>query len=130
MVVVTVTIGSDVTGALGLAALLTILGTLVDDAGFALLLCPIVFLLLVFAMTRAPLRHSALGLMALALILQDANDGCAVKYNPPFHGVGAILFSHLNTLGRDFGFGWASFSGMDLLLLALFLVALSRGKSE
>ena len=104
-------VGGDVLGVLGLVLLLVIIGTLADDATVGLLLCPIVYLLLVFAMTRVPLRISALGLMFAALTFQDANDhSAAPDFNPPFASVGAILFSHLNTLGRSLGFSWASFS--------------------
>jgi hypothetical protein len=125
-------IGTDVKAVLGLAGVLTVAGTLADDQTLALLLIPVVYLLLVFAMARIPLRTSLLGLMFVVLTLQDANDGCSDKFEPPFHSVGAILFSHLNTLGRDMGFGWASFSGVDLLLVAMFLIALVRknGRSK
>jgi hypothetical protein len=123
-------VGGDALGALGLAGLLIIGGTLADDATVGLLLCPIVYLLLVFVMARVPLRLSAMGLMASALLLQDASDHCAAEFEPPFAGLGAILFSHLNTLGRNLGFSWASFSGMDLLIIALGVIAAMRRGSS
>lgn len=124
-------VGGDVIGALALAALLIIAGTIVDDASLALLLCPVVYALFVFAMARAPLRLSALALMAAPLILQDANDhSAAPKFDPPFAGLGAILFSHLNTLGRSLGFSWASFSGIDLLIVALGVITIMRRGSK
>jgi hypothetical protein len=124
-------VGGDVFGVLGLVLLLVIVGTVADDAMVGLLLCPIVYLLLIFAMTRVPLRLSALGLMFAALTFQDANDhSAAPDFDPPFHGVGAILFSHLNTLGRSLGFSWASFSGMDLLIVALGLIVILRRGSK
>lgn len=124
-------IGGDVIGVLGIAGLLVCVGTLADDAVVGLLLCPIVFLLLVFAMTRVPLRVSAMALMFLALSLPDPMDhSAAPDFEAPFHGLGAILLSHLNTLGRSLGFSWASFSGIDLLIVALGFIAISRRGSK
>jgi hypothetical protein len=69
--------------------------------------------------------------MLVALTLPDAMDhSAAPDFEAPFHGLGAIVFSHLNTLGRSLGFGWASFSGIDLLIVALGLIALSRRGSK
>jgi O-Antigen ligase len=124
-------VGGDVIAVLGLVGLLVCIGTLVDDATVGLLLSPIVFLLLVFAMTRVPLRLSAMGLMFLAFTLPDPMDhSAAPDFEAPFHGLGAILLSHLNTLGRSLGFSWASFSGIDLLIVALGFIALARRGSK
>jgi O-antigen ligase/polysaccharide polymerase Wzy-like membrane protein len=124
-------LGVDVIGTIALSWLLVIVGTIADDATVGLLLCPIVYLLWVFVMLRAPLRFSAMALMFLALTLQDASDhSAAEKFDPPFAGLGAILFSHLNTVGKSLGFGWASMSGMDLLIVALLVIAIARSRSE
>jgi hypothetical protein len=112
-------------GAFAIAVVLTIIATLADDAVISLLLAPVIYLVVVFVMSRVPLRVSMLGLMFAALTIQDASDSSAAKFEPPFHGVGVLLFTHLNAVDRSL-FGWASFSGMDMFLIALFLIALSR----
>jgi O-antigen ligase len=123
-------VGGEVIGALALAGALALLCTIAEDAGLALIVVPVTYLLIVFAMSRVPLRLSMLGLMAAALILPDQSDAPSDKFVPPFHGIGSVLFTHLNAVDRSLGLGWASFSGMDLLLVAALLIALSRRLSR
>jgi hypothetical protein len=105
---------------------LTCLGELVGDLSFAALIVPVVFVLVCYAMTRIPVRDSISGLMFLALVLQDPSDSIPVKFEAPFAGSGAALLSHLNAAARDLGISWAVFSLMDLFLVVLLFIALSR----
>jgi hypothetical protein len=117
-------------GALGLAGILTLIAVLIDDSTVGILLVPLIFILLVFAMSRVPLRLSLMGMMFAALFFQDASDAsAALHFVPPFAGVGLLLFTHLNASAGSLGLSWASFSGMDLLLVALLLIALARRSS-
>jgi hypothetical protein len=118
--------------AFAVALVLTVIAQAADDSLVTLLLAPVIYLILVFVMSRVPIRLSMLGLMFAALTLQDAADSSAAKFIPPFAGVGAVLFTHLNAVDRQVVPGWVSFSGVDFLLIALLLIALARrsGKSK
>jgi hypothetical protein len=123
-------IGGDVKAALALAALLICLATLVGETAVGMIVSPLVFALVVYAMSRVPIRYSMLALMFFALTLQNpAEDNpTGDDWSPPFHSVGAALLTHLNAVDPSIP-SWCSFSGLDLFFLALGIIALQRRSS-
>jgi O-antigen ligase len=118
---------SNANAAVGLAFAITCIGTLIDDMTFGALITPFVYVLVVYAMNRVPLRDSMLFLIFLALVLIDPADGSPVgDFSPPFAGAGAALLAHLNAVARPLGISWAAFSVMDLFLVSLLWIALMR----
>jgi hypothetical protein len=123
-------IGADVKGVLALAAVLTLVGVGVGDPSLGVILTLLVYILLVFAMARVPLRNSMATLMFFAMVLPNPAEGTPTKWDPPFTVVGTILLDHLNTVNRSLTYlSSLSFSGMDLMLVALALIAFSRKMS-
>lgn len=104
----------------GLTAVAVVLG----DGNLALALFPTAALGLLYAVWRLPLRHPVLVLTFLALTLENPSDVPAVGlWKSPLYPVGALLLVHMNlTLAHK----WMIFSGLDLVLLFLFGVALAR----
>jgi hypothetical protein len=124
-------LGGDVKGALGLSVALILLGVIVGDSTLGLLLTPIVFCLLIFCMSRVPIRYSMMTLMFFALTLENPSEmsGCGL-WKGPFYTVGAILLTHLNTVDRSMTFtSPLSFSGMDICFVSLIVIALMRRSS-
>jgi hypothetical protein len=117
----------DVLAAVGLAAVLVILGELAGDASLGLLITIIDFFLVVYAMCRSPIRHSMLTLTFLAFALPNRGEGQPTSLDPPFATFGAILLDHLNTVDRSLSA--LSFSGMDVLFVILGLIILYRRSS-
>ncbi|MES1174358.1 MAG: O-antigen ligase family protein [Myxococcales bacterium] len=123
-------VGGDVKAALTLAAVLVVLATLVGETSVGIAVTIIVFLLIVYSMTRVPVRLSMMALMFFAFALPNVAEGQPTPWAPPFATVGAILLDHLNTIDRSIGaFSALSFSGMDLLFGVLFLIILQRKSS-
>jgi len=120
-------VGTDVVFVVALMSLLVALGLLLADTTVTLVLLPVVYALAIYAMARLPLRVSMMALMFLALTVQDASDrSAAVDFEPPLYNLGVMLFTHLNAADRTVGATWASFSGMDLGLVALIVIAAYR----
>jgi hypothetical protein len=116
--------GGDVVGAFALMIVLTLATALIDDATVATLVVPIILILILYLMTKVPLRVSAMALMFCAFTLENpAELPGAGRWQSPFYMVGAFLLTHLK---QYTGMSWMFFSGMDLLLLSLFLIAFYR----
>lgn len=122
---------ADVRIALIVAGLLIGLGLVVGNDMLAVVLTPVVFLILAYVMFQIPIRHSMMALMFLALALPFPADCTPSEWRAPFHMLGAILLTHLNTLIRNTvpGLSFCSFSLMDLSLATLGVVALVRRMS-
>jgi hypothetical protein len=117
-------VGVDVKGAFAAAILLVLVAVVVGEEMLTMLIAPVVFLLTFFMMARVPLRHSLMGLMFLALTLENPDEVPAAGYwRSPFFKVGAIVLTHLN---KTIDMKALAFSGMDVLLVALLIVALMR----
>lgn len=122
-------LGADVYGVVAIALLLIVIGCLIGDSMLGVLLAPIVFGLMVYCMTRVPLRVSAMTLIFLAFTLESPGDAENL-WKGPFAGFGAMMLTHLNTVDRSLGFtSWMSFSGMDLCFVTLFTIAYFRRKN-
>src|SRR6266446_910069 len=120
-------VGADVKGALAAAMLLVLVAVVVGEEMLSMLIAPMVFLLAFFMMSRVPLRHSLMGLMFLALTLENPDEIPAAGYwRSPFFKVGGIVLTHLN---KTIDMKALAFSGMDVLLVALLIVALMRRMS-
>jgi O-antigen ligase len=123
----------DAKGALIAAAVLVVIGALINNALTVLALTPFVFGLAIFAMTRIPVRLSMQGLMLVALTLPNPNEvfPWGDQMTAPFQLFGWTMLAHLNTVDRSFGaLSWCSFSGMDVMLVALGLIIYNRRKSN
>lgn len=122
-------IGPDVYAVLAAIATLTIIGSAIGDATLAALLAPIGFAMVVYCMTRVPLRVSLMALIFLSFTLENPGDA-ENQWDGPFAGIGAMMLSHLNTVDRTLGFtSWMSFSGMDLCIATLMIIAVMRRKN-
>jgi len=122
------TIGADVRIALGVAAVLTVAGLEIGDPTLSIVLALIVFAIVLYSAFRIPLRYSLMGLTFFALVLPNPIDGTPVMtWNPPALMLGAIMLTHINTLDRSIhALDWCSFSGMDVCIVALGIIALVR----
>ena len=119
--------GGDVKVVLGVSFCLTALGLTIGDTTLGIFLTLIVFLLLLYAMFRVPLRYSVFALIFLALTLENPADGPIYGFQTPWAMVGAIMTNHLNTVDRSLGFtSWMAFSGIELSLFSLLAIALYR----
>jgi hypothetical protein len=120
-------VGVDVKGALGIAVLLVVFAAFVGEPILGMLIAPVVFLLAFYMMWRVPLRYSMMGLMFLALTLENPAERPAADYwKSPFFQVGAIMLTHLN---RSIDIKALMFSGMDVMLGALLVIAFLRKQS-
>src|SRR4051794_36308763 len=105
-------ISGSALGAFVVALALSLIGLGADDFAVGVLITPVVFLLLLFAMTQVPIRVSLLGLMFCAFTLENPYEQPgAGKWHSPFFAAGEILLSHLNTAT---GIKALFFSGMDI----------------
>jgi len=111
----------------GAAVALIVLASIIDTEAVGWLVAPFVLLLLIVAMVRVPLRVSLLTLMFCALVLENPAEGFANgRYESPTHTIGALLQNHMNTVT---GVKILFMSGMDIMLVTLVLIALSRESS-
>lgn len=119
-------IGSDVKAAFGVAMGLAFVASLIDVGAIGWLVAPIVLGLVFFCMMRAPIRASMMVLMFLALVLENPSENPANgKWQSPWFSLGALLLMHLkNTIG-----GGLFFSGMDVMLVTLGIIATLRASS-
>ena len=122
-------LGGDVRAALVIAAILTVAASAADDATLGMLTVPVVFLLIVYAMTRMPIRVSMLGLMFVGVILPNPAEGHPWgDWNPPLSVAGQLLLTHLNN--NPHGPSFASFSGMDVFFVVLGIISYMRKGSR
>lgn len=120
-------VGGDVIAALALAGLLALVALGVGDTSLGIAVTLIDFLLIVYAMCRVPIRQSMMTLMFFVFALPNRAEGQPTDWAPPFTMVGEILLNHLNTIDRSIvAFSSLSFSGIDILLVTLFLILLYR----
>ena len=123
-------IGGDVKAVVGLAAGLTLAGVAIGDSTLAIVLTFVVFILLLYAMARVPLRHTMFTLTFFVLALPNPAEGQATDWPPPFSVLGAILLNHLNTVDRSISLlSPLAFSGLDLIMVALFVIIIVRKSS-
>ena len=126
-------IGGDAKAALFVAGMVILLAVVVGEFALAALAAIIATPLLIYAMTRIPLRYSMMTLMFIGLTFENPAEGtgCGV-WESPFKMVGGFMLNHINVLHREAG--WTSplaFSGMDMCFATLLLVAYARrGRSK
>src|SRR3954454_11847311 len=114
--------------ALTTSAVLVLLAELLAEGTFAFLAGLITFFLVIFAMTKMPLRYSMMGLAFFALLLPNAGEGLPTKWNPPLLVTGGALMCHLNVLDRGHPIlALIPVSGMEMFFLVLGLIVLQRG---
>src|SRR5260221_11024197 len=120
-------LGGDVIGAFALTILLILVGVVAGDATVGLGIGAVVALLAIYMMSKAPLRTSLMVLTFCGLTLENpAELPAAGLYKSPFFMVGAAMLNHLNNAT---GIRWLSFSGMDIALVTLLIVAAYRRSS-
>ncbi|HTQ04333.1 MAG TPA: O-antigen ligase family protein [Polyangiaceae bacterium] len=123
-------IGAEVSGAVAGIAALILVGTLIDDQIVGILVALLVFPLIVFAMSRVPIRVSMMALLFLVLVLPNPSEGLPTAWRPPFCGLGATLMNRFNSLLREvklFDLFW--FSGLDVLFVTLGVIIRMRRSS-
>jgi O-antigen ligase len=117
-------LGGDVRAVLAVAALLTVGGTLAGDATLGMVLTPVVVMLLMYAMSRVPIRQSMLALAFFAFTLPNPAEGHPWgEWNPPFTQAGALLLVHWNAVNRSIPL---PFSGLDIAFATLGVIILMR----
>jgi hypothetical protein len=118
---------TDVIAAFGLAFLLAIGTALLDDSSLATIMVPIITVVLLYAMWKAPLRVSIYVMMFCAFTLENPADlPAAGNYKSPLFMIGAMLLTHLNTWT---GLSFLVVSGLDVLIIFLFIVVWHRRSS-
>jgi hypothetical protein len=117
-------IAGSVKGALALAILLTAVDLLVDDSTLSLIIWPIIILLVVYMIFSVPMRMTLMALMCSALAFENPSELPAYgAWRSPIYKIGAIMLTHLNGVT---GVSGLFFSGTDIVIVLLFLVALYR----
>lgn len=115
-------------GAFYLGALLIVAAALIDDGTMAWLLAPVIMIALGYAAARVPLRNSLMVLAYCSLTLDYPNEHLAFGlFRTPFFAVGWAMLGHLNNLT---GVGPLAFSGTDVVLGFLTIIALMRERSN
>ncbi len=116
-------VSSGAKSAFGVALALAVTAAAIDNAMLGWLVAPIVLLLIFYAMTQVPLRVSLLILMFSAFVLENPSEHPANDaWHSPWAPLGALMLEHLKkTVG-----GGLFFSGMDVMLAALGIIAWSR----
>lgn len=113
------------TATIVLLAALTLAGVILGNGNLGLALVPTLVFGVLYAVWKLPLRYPALVLTFLALTLENPSDAPASGlWRSPLYPVGAVLLAHLNL---TFSQKWMFFSGLDLVLVYLFTIALVRG---
>lgn len=108
-----------------LMCVLTFAGVLIGDGNLILAILPVAATATLYAMWRLPLRYPVLILTFLALTLENPSDAPASGlWRSPLYGVGALMLAHMNLTFTQSK--WMLFSGLDLALVYLFGVALTR----
>jgi hypothetical protein len=107
-----------------LLSMLTLASVLLGDGNLGLSLVPALVLAVLYAIWRLPLRYPVLALTFCALTLENPSDvPAAGVWRSPLYALGALLLAHMNL---SFAQKWMFFSGLDLVLLYLFAVAVVR----
>jgi hypothetical protein len=116
---------------LSIAAVIIAAALAIGGTPVGVVACVLVYLIVLSVMLRIPVRYSMMGLTFLAFALENPGDTPAQGvYSSPIFPVGAVLLTHLNTVDRSVGaFSWMMFSGMDICLVTLLLIAWFRTMS-
>jgi hypothetical protein len=116
-------VGGDVKAAFAVAMVLTIGATLIGNGAIGWMVAPFALLLFCYCMAMAPLRVSMMVLMFFGLTLENPSEMPAQGlWKSPLWDLGALMNLHLK---KVIG-GGLFFSGMDIMLGFLGLVALAR----
>jgi O-antigen ligase len=108
-------------------ALLTPFLAYAGNGSLVVALAPLLAIGLLVVLWRIPLRIPVLVLVFAGLVLENPGDGFACGlYSSPLAPLGALLLAHWNTI---LGFKPLVFSGFDLALVVLFVIALYRRAS-
>jgi hypothetical protein len=116
-------VSSSAKSAFGAALALIAVALAIDSGVVGWMVAPLVLTLVFYAISQVPLRTSLLVLMFCAFVLENPSEQPAVgMWKSPWAPMGALMLQHLkNTVG-----GGLFFSGMDVMLVALGIVAFSR----
>jgi hypothetical protein len=116
---------------LAIAALIVSIALAIGGTPVGVAASVLVYLIVASIMVRIPIRYSLMGLTFLAFVLENPGDTPAQGiYQSPIFPVGAVLLTHLNTVDRSVSaFSWMSFSGMDICLVTLIVIAWIRKAS-
>jgi hypothetical protein len=111
----------------GAAVALMALALLIDTEAVGWLVAPFVIALLIVAMTKVPLRSSLLTLMFCVLTFENPAESFANgRWQSPIYELGGLLLNHINTRT---GVKVLFMSGLDIMLVSLLFIALSRESS-
>jgi hypothetical protein len=117
-------LGVDVKAAFIAAVVLVVVTTLIDSGPLGWLVAPVVLLLLIYAMCKAPARSSLLVLTFFALTLENPSEmPAAGAWRSPFWSFGSIMLVRIK---RQTGVSALFLSGMDIMFGVLILVLLYR----
>jgi O-Antigen ligase len=104
---------------------LTLVAVVAGDGSLALAIVPALLLGTLYAVARLPLRYPVLVATFLALTLENPADvPAAGLWRSPLYPVGTLLLAHMNLTFPSQK--WLLFSGLDVILVYLFAVALFR----
>ncbi len=103
---------------------LTVACIALGNGSFALAVVPAIVVATLYASWKAPLRWSLLVTTFLALTLENPSDQPASgQWKSPLYELGAVLLVHINVTVPCKAL---IFSGLDLIVVYLFVVALAR----
>ncbi len=115
---------SGFTALIVLVVAATLVALVVGDGNVGLALAPALLLAGLYAVATLPLRYPVFALTFLALTLENPNAIPAQGlWKSPVYDLGAVLLAKLNL---TFSAGWLVFSGIDIVLAIVFLVAIHR----
>jgi hypothetical protein len=110
--------------AVGFSILLALTGLAINVHAISWIFGLTILGALTYAMAVSPLRYSLLGLMACNLMLECPTDRPAAGMWESFlYPIGALMLTHMN---QHTTVSWLSFSGSDILLGTLILIAIYR----
>ena len=108
-----------------LISALTLAGVLIGDGSVVPALLPALAFATLYAIWKLPLRYPVLILTFLALTLENPSEAPASGlWKSPLYAPGALLLAHMNLTFTQSK--WMLFSGLDLVLVYLFGVAIAR----
>jgi O-Antigen ligase len=101
---------------------------MVEDETLSLVVSPIVVIALLYTLARAPIRYSMMGIMFVAMTIENPDEQPAAgMFKSPLFPLGGLLLTHLNKRVAIPVFG--SMSGLDIMLIVLLLTAWARKMS-
>jgi hypothetical protein len=107
-----------------LFVVLTVVCVVAGDGNLMLALAPAFALGAGYALWKVPLRWPLLVTTFLAITLENPSDQPACgQWKSPFYDLGALLLVHLNV---SLPYKWLFFSGLDVVLAYLFVIAAAR----